>query len=172
MTKIELTTEIKGSMDTVFDLSRDISFHMESASHTGEKAIEGVTSGLINLNETVRWRGKHFGLWLTHTSKIVKMEKPNCFVDLMIRGHFTYFVHKHEFEQHGNSVIMKDELLYKVPYGLLGKLFDKLLLKNHLRKFLKHRNAQIKSRIEKEAMSPLIDDDLFQHTSIINGLNN
>ena len=165
MTKIELTTAIKGSIDTVFDLSRDISFHMESASYTGEQAIEGVSSGLINLNETVRWRGKHFGLWLTHTSKIVKMEKPHCFVDLMIRGHFTYFVHKHEFEQRSDYVIMKDELLYKVPYGWLGKLFDKLLLKNHLRQFLKHRNAQIKSRIENEALNSLVDDEFLGHAS-------
>ncbi|WP_435579191.1 SRPBCC family protein [Gilvibacter sp.] len=165
MTKIELTTEIKGSIDTVFDLSRDISFHMESASHTGEKAIEGVTSGLINLNETVRWRGKHFGLWLTHTSKIVKMEKPHCFVDLMIHGHFTYFVHKHEFEQRGDRVIMKDELLYKVPYGWFGKLFNKLMLKNHLRRFLKHRNAQIKNRIENEALNALVDDEFLRHAS-------
>ncbi|MDC7997591.1 SRPBCC family protein [Gilvibacter sediminis] len=165
MTKIELTTAIKGSIDSVFDLSRDISFHMESASQSGEKAIEGVTSGLINLNETVRWKGKHFGLWLTHTSKIVKMEKPHCFVDLMIRGHFTYFVHKHEFEQCGDHVIMKDELLYKVPYGWFGKLFDKLLLKNHLRHFLKQRNAQIKSQIENEAVNALVDDELLRHAS-------
>lgn len=153
MTRIELSTRIKGDIDTIFDLSRDIDFHMQTASHTQERAIGGTTSGLIGLNETVSWKGKHFGLWLNHTSKIVKMQRPYCFVDLMISGHFTYFVHKHEFQEVGDNVIMKDELLYKVPYGFLGRLLDRLLLKKHLTRFLEHRNKQLKKKIESTSFS-------------------
>lgn len=148
MTRIELKTTIVGDIEGVFDLSRDISFHMKSASQTKEKAVAGTTEGLIGLNETVSWKGKHFGLWLRHTSKIVQMDRPIVFVDLMIDGHFTYFVHKHLFEQTDEGVLMKDELLYKVPYGLLGRIFDKLILKNYLTRFLEHRNQMIKEAIE------------------------
>ena len=59
MTTINLITKINAPKKVVFDLSRNIDVHQNSASKTNEKAIDGVTSGLINYNETVTWRGKH-----------------------------------------------------------------------------------------------------------------
>jgi hypothetical protein len=60
MTTIHLTTKIQAPIQTVFDVSRNIDTHQQSASKSDEVAIAGVTSRLINLNETVTWRGKHF----------------------------------------------------------------------------------------------------------------
>jgi ligand-binding SRPBCC domain-containing protein len=148
MTTINLHTEIKAPIKEVFDLSRDITFHIASASRTEEQAIDGTTRGLINLNETVTWRGKHFGFWLQHTSKIIKLEAPNKFTDIMIKGHFTYFAHQHIFKQQGDTTYMEDILSYKVPFGIAGSLFDRLLLKNHLIQFLMTRNRALKFRLE------------------------
>lgn len=167
MTRIEISTLIKGNAEEVFDLSRNIDFHLESAHLTDEKAISGITSGLIGLNETVTWEGKHFGFWLQHTSKIVKLEKPNSFVDLMIDGHFTYFVHKHEFTQEGAITIMKDQLLYKVPYGILGKIFDKLVLKRYLTHFLRYRNEMIKKEIQKGGKRSLVNHKLLSNARTV-----
>lgn len=148
MTKIELTTSIKASVAQVFELSRSIDFHVQSATRTKEKAIKGVTTGPIGLGQSVTWRGKHFGLFLTHTSKIVQMVKNHSFTDVMTQGHFTYFVHQHTFLQDKTNVTMLDKLQYKVPYGLLGRIFDRLFLKRHLERFLKDRNTQIKQYCE------------------------
>ncbi|MES1224732.1 MAG: cell division protein, partial [Bacteroidota bacterium] len=52
MPSIHLTTFIAAPVERVFDLSRSITLHKISASHTDEKAIAGITSGLINVNET------------------------------------------------------------------------------------------------------------------------
>ena len=46
-------------LERVFDLSRSISLHKISSAHTNKEAIGGITSGLINKNETVTWRAKH-----------------------------------------------------------------------------------------------------------------
>lgn len=151
MTTIELNTLIKAPLQKVFDLSRDIGFHMQSASQTNEKAIAGVTSGLINKDETVTWRGKHFGFYLKHTSKIIKMNAPYSFTDIMIEGHFVYFCHDHFFEEKGGHIIMKDILRYKTPFGIFGRVFNAVLLKNHLRTFLEKRNQAIKISAEKNA---------------------
>jgi len=53
MTKLQFKTLIHAPINQVFDLSRNIDFHMLSAKQTNEKAIAGRTSGLIRLNETV-----------------------------------------------------------------------------------------------------------------------
>ncbi|MDR7372445.1 SRPBCC family protein [Flavobacterium aquidurense] len=144
MTTINLTTKIKASKQLVFDASRNIDIHQKSASKSNEKAIAGVTSGLINLNETVTWRGKHFRFYLTHQSRITTMNLHDYFVDEMERGKFKTFKHEHFFEEENGFTIMKDKIQYETPFGIFGRLFDFLFLKKHLIQFLLERNKILK----------------------------
>ncbi|MEO8239769.1 MAG: SRPBCC family protein [Flavobacterium sp.] len=150
MTTINLTTKIKASQKAVFDTSRDIDVHQQSASKSKEKAIAGVTSGLINYNETVTWRGKHFGFYLTHKSRITAMDLHDYFVDEMEEGKFKTFRHQHFFEEENGVTIMTDKLQYETPFGIIGKLFDILFLKNHLIHFLLERNKTLKKIAENQ----------------------
>jgi ligand-binding SRPBCC domain-containing protein len=148
MTTIHLSTKIKAPIQTVFDVSRNIDIHQQSASKSNEVAIAGVTSGLINLNETVTWRGKHFGFYLTHKSRITVMDLYNYFVDEMEEGKFKTFKHQHFFEEINDITTMTDVLQYETPFGVFGKLFDVLFLKKHLTQFLLERNKILKAVTE------------------------
>ncbi|WP_035650538.1 SRPBCC family protein [Flavobacterium sp. ASV13] len=150
MTTINLTTKIKASKQIVFDASRNIDIHQQSASPTKEKAIAGVTSGLINLGETVIWRGKHFGFYITHKSRITVMNLYYYFVDEMEEGKFKSFKHEHFFEEENGFTIMKDKLQYETPFGIFGELFDILFLEKHLMNFLLERNKVLKEVSEKK----------------------
>ena len=144
MPKIELTTFIHAPIEKVFDLSRSIDLHMESTRQTGEKAIAGKTSGLIGFGQTVTWRAKHFGIWQTLTSKITELDRPNLFVDEMVSGAFKSFRHEHHFTTSGNQTIMKDIFEFETPLGILGNIFNKLILTHYMTKLLKERNRVIK----------------------------
>jgi ligand-binding SRPBCC domain-containing protein len=144
MTTIELVTHIKASKQITFDTARDIGLHQKSAATSNEKAIAGITSGLINKNETVTWRGKHFGFYLTHKSRITEMDLYDYFLDEMEEGKFKSFRHQHFFEEKNGITIMKDHLQYETPYGIFGKLFDILFLEKHLTHFLLERNKILK----------------------------
>ncbi|MEO9257624.1 MAG: SRPBCC family protein [Crocinitomicaceae bacterium] len=148
MPKIELVTVINSTIDICFDLSRSIDLHKISTLKTKEQAIEGITSGLIGLNESVTWQATHFGIKQKLSSKITAFEKPIYFVDEQIKGAFKSIRHEHIFEQQGNKVIMKDIFEFHSPFGLFGKLFNKLILTNYLRKFLIERNKVIKDFAE------------------------
>lgn len=148
MTTIRLITKIKAPIQTVFDLARDIDVHQDAACATQEKAIAGRTSGVISLGETVTWRGKHFGMYLQHKSKITEMEYPAYFVDEMEQGHFKSFRHEHSFVSNKETTVMIDHLEYETPLGILGKGFDKWLLEKHLTRFLLHRNTTLKNLAE------------------------
>ncbi|GGF07318.1 SRPBCC family protein [Flavobacterium limi] len=150
MTTIHLITKINAPIKTVFDVSRDIDIHQQSAAPSKEKAIAGVTYGLISLNETVTWRGKHFGFYLTHKSRITAMDLYNYFVDEMEEGKFKNFRHQHFFEEINGVTIMTDQLQYETPFGIIGKLFDALFLKNHLIYFLMERNKILKKIAENQ----------------------
>ena len=148
MTTILLSTKISAPIQKVFDLSRDIDVHQNSASKTNEIAIEGTTHGKINLNETVTWRGKHFGLYLKHTSLITQMEMYTFFADEMIKGHFKTFRYEHYFEEKNGVTTMTDKLMYETPFWIFGQLFDYFCLEKHLTNFLLERNQVLKSLLE------------------------
>ncbi len=149
MTTIEIHTKINAPLEQVFDLSRSIDLHLQSAPKTQEQVISGKKSGLLGPGETITWRGKHFGVFLKHSSKITSFEKPFHFTDIMVKGHFTYFVHQHFFKSEGNHTLMTDILKYKVPYGMIGQWFNRVFLNKHLSHFLMQRNETIKKAAEK-----------------------
>lgn len=150
MTTIHLITKIKAPIETVFNNSRNITIHIETASKTNEKAIAGVTSGLIELDETVTWEGIHFGLKLQHQSKITQMQFPNHFTDEMLKGCFKTFKHEHTFTHENGTTIMEDKLMYETPFGIFGKIFDKIVLEKYLTNFLLERNRSLKTLSENQ----------------------
>lgn len=149
MPTIELHNRINAPIEKVFNLSRSIDLHMESTKQTGEQAIAGRTSGLIELGETVTWRAKHFGIWQDLTSKITEFDQPYFFVDEMVRGAFKSFRHEHHFSQVDGQTLMKDIFVFESPLGVLGKLFNWLTLKKYMTNLLETRNKVIKEAAEK-----------------------
>jgi ligand-binding SRPBCC domain-containing protein len=144
MTKISLETRIKAPIERVFDLSRSIDAHMDSASSTGETAIAGKMSGLIGLGETVTWSAVHFGVRQRLTVEIVAFNRPHSFADQMVSGAFKSMHHRHEFEESGGETLMKDHFEFEAPFGLVGVIAEKLILFNYMRRFLEVRNARLK----------------------------
>jgi ligand-binding SRPBCC domain-containing protein len=145
---ISLKTIIHAPVVICFDLSRNIDLHTISTRQTGERAVAGVTSGLIGLGETVTWRARHFGVWQHLTSKITEYARPNYFVDEMVQGAFNRFRHEHHFKQMDGSTIMTDVFDYSSPFGALGKLADVLILKKYMTRLLEERNKVIKDYAE------------------------
>lgn len=145
MPVIELATHINAPIEKCFDLARNIDVHVASTRHTGETAIAGRTSGLIELGEWVTWRAKHFGVWQTLTSKITELEYPSFFTDEMVQGAFKNFRHEHYFFAIKDETLMKDIFRYESPYGTI---FDLVFLQNYMRRLLEKRNLVIKEIAE------------------------
>lgn len=150
MPVIELKTYINADIHLVFDLSRSIDLHSISTAKTNEKAIAGVTSGLISNGETVTWQATHFGIRQTLTSEITAFDLPYHFRDEMLKGAFKYIKHDHYFEKTNTGTLMTDIFRYDSPLGILGKIFNKLILTNYLRQFLLDRNQIIKDFAESD----------------------
>lgn len=129
-------------------MARDIDLHQKSTSKTNEKAIAGRISGLIEEGETVTWKAKHLGVYQTLTTKIVSMQKPFQFTDVMIKGAFKSMKHQHIFKQENENTVMTDIFEFQSPYGIIGKIFNKLFQKNYMKEFLLERNKLIKTTAE------------------------
>src|SRR5262245_56234109 len=97
MPTIRVSTDILAPPDRCFDLARSVEAHVESATGTRERAVAGVTAGLLGAGDEVTWHARHFGVNQEFTSRITTFDPPHCFQDSMIRGAFAHFVHVHLF---------------------------------------------------------------------------
>ena len=148
MPVIKLATYMNAPIEVVFDLSRSIDLHKISTGHTLEEAIAGKTSGLIEMDETVTWRARHFGVYQALTTKITSLNRPYQFTDEMASGAFKSFRHDHLFEERDGIVILTDVFDYKSPFGVLGRFADFLFLKSYMKRLLEKRNDIIKEFAE------------------------
>jgi ligand-binding SRPBCC domain-containing protein len=156
MPRILLETTINAPIERVFDLARSIDLHKLSTKGTNEEAIAGKTSGLIELNESVTWRAKHFGVYQKLKVEIVEFERPNMFTDIMLKGIFKQMKHVHRFMTEGTKTIMTDEFEYISPLGILGKLADTFFLKKYMTKFLIVKNRELKIVAEGERWKEIL----------------
>ncbi len=158
MPRIELQTEIKATKQMVFDLSRSIDLHKISTEKTNERAIAGRTHGLIELNESVTWRAKHFGIYQNLTSKITEFDRPNYFADEMVNGASKRFKHEHHFVELNGGTLMTYIFEYQSPLGFLGRLADKLFLEKYMAKLLTERNRIIKEFAESDKWKEILNE--------------
>ena len=151
MQVITVETKIAAPVERCFLLSLSIDLHMASTEPTRERAVAGVTHGMIGPGETVTWRGRHFGLMLTHTSLIDRYDRPRYFRDLMVNGAFKSFEHQHFFDAlPQGGTLMRDELRFAAPLGPLGWLAEVLVLRTYMTRFLRQRNGVIRVVAESE----------------------
>ena len=148
MPLIDLETRIQAPIEHVFDLARSIDAHQASTSHTGERAVGGRTSGLIELGETVTWEARHLGVKQRLSVEITRMERPRLFEDRMIRGAFASMNHMHTFQPDGEVTVMRDAFEFTAPLGILGRLVEWLFLTRYMERFLIQRNQVLKELSE------------------------
>jgi ligand-binding SRPBCC domain-containing protein len=161
MPVIEIETIVNAPLEVCFDLSRSIDLHKISTEETNEKAIDGVTTGLIALDEFVTWEAVHFGVKQKLTSKITSYGRPNHFRDEQVQGIFKYIIHDHYFYSVKEGVMMKDVFSFKAPLGFLGFIAEELVLTKYLKTFLIKRNAIIKAYAESGKYKTLLTPDSF-----------
>jgi ligand-binding SRPBCC domain-containing protein len=140
-------TRIAAPIELCFDLARDVDVHLRTSASTGERAVGGKTSGLLELGNVVTFEAVHSGIRQRLTSKIVEFRRPDRFVDEMVKGAFASLRHVHEFDADGPSVV-RDTLTWRSPLGLLGVLADTLFVERRMRAFLENRQLEVKAYAE------------------------
>ncbi|GAF12988.1 hypothetical protein JCM19045_2205 [Bacillus sp. JCM 19045] len=148
MPTIRIRTFIKADRSICFDLARDVTIHTLTTGNTNERAVAGVTHGLLELHDTVTWEATHLGVKQRLTAQIVDLNVPAEFTDVMVKGAFHSFTHVHQFHEVSGGTIMTDTFTYKAPLGFLGHIANFLFLKAYMTRFLKQRTQELKHLAE------------------------
>ncbi len=145
MSVVELSLEIAAPIEVVFDLSRSVEVHLESTRASGERALSGVTSGLLELGDEVTWQATHFGIRQRLTSRITAFDRPRHFRDSMQSGAFKRFDHDHSFTPTAAGTLVLDRFDFTAPLGPLGAVADWLFLQRYMRRFIEVRLRAIQA---------------------------
>jgi ligand-binding SRPBCC domain-containing protein len=148
MPVIVLQTRVAAPPARCFDLARDVDLHQRSTAASRERAVAGVTAGLLGAGDEVTWEATHFGVRQRLTSRITEFDPPNRFVDEMVRGAFSRFRHEHQFLPVPDGTDIVDTFDYTAPLGPLGQLADALFLRRYMTRLLRGRNAYLKRAAE------------------------
>lgn len=158
MPLIYLETVVNAPIGRVFDLARSIDAHIASTEGTGERAVAGVTRGLIGLGEEVTWEAFHLGRKRRLTVTITAMDRPHSFEDRMVRGDFASMHHRHEFVAKGDATLMIDRFSFAAPFGLLGRLAEGMFLTGYMTRLLRKRAAVLKELAESDRWREFLSD--------------
>ena len=148
MPVIRLITVIQAPQERVFDLARSIDAHQDSSGGTEERAVAGVRTGLIGMNDEVTWEARHLGVRQRLTVRITAFDRPRHFQDVMISGAFTSMVHDHEFAARPDGTLMSDRFEFESPFGIFGRIADSVRLTAYMQRFLVQRNGILKQLAE------------------------
>ncbi len=156
---IDLQIIVHAPIERVFDLNRSVDLHADSTRHTGERAVAGVTSGLLRLHDEVTWEAVHLGLRQRLTTRIVEFEGTKHFRDSMVAGAFRRFDHDHDFSTIDNGTQVNERFDFDSPLGPLGRIVDVLYLTRYMRAFLEARLKFVKKVAESDTWTKYLRAD-------------
>ncbi|MEE2885149.1 MAG: TIGR01777 family oxidoreductase [Chloroflexota bacterium] len=87
-------------------------------------------------------------LWifrLKWTTQIFEWSPEDYFVDFQQKGPYKLWWHRHEISSAGpNLSLMTDTVTYKIPFGFLGRLIHRIIIKSTLIRIFRFRQSVIK----------------------------
>ncbi|MFN0153248.1 MAG: SRPBCC family protein [Gaiella sp.] len=80
----------------------------------------------------VRWR-----------TEIIEWRPGRRFVDKQIDGPFRLWEHTHAFEERRDGTMIRDTVLYRMPYGPLGAIAHRILIARDLERIFDYRRDAV-----------------------------
>jgi len=79
-------------------------------------------------------------LWRTEIAEWLPGKR---FVDAQLKGPFRLWEHTHAFEEHDDGTLIRDTVLYRMPYGPLGAIAHRVLVAGDLERIFDYRRDAI-----------------------------
>jgi len=77
-------------------------------------------------------------------TRIEAWEPPRRFVDAQVKGPYSLWEHTHTFEEDGpEATIIRDRVRYSIPFGPLGELAERLLVRRDLKQIFDYRREAV-----------------------------
>jgi len=83
------------------------------------------------------------GLPVRWQSEITDWRPNKNFSDIQLKGPYSHWYHTHEFEEKNGGTLIKDRVLYKVPFGIPGDIVAGKWIKKDLEEIFNYRQKVV-----------------------------
>ncbi len=169
------SAQVHAPLDRLWALSTRVELVKDTL---GMKLVGGTTTGYIGDGSRVVWKGWKFGLPTEHHTLITGWAAPHAavaeptltpelhaeslgqpvawFQDSQERGRFAFFQHDHWLRERTGPdgsplTVLEDEVHFRLPFGVPGRLASRLILEPYIRRLVKRRFASLKRLAEGNA---------------------
>lgn len=77
------------------------------------------------------------------TSLITDYDPPHKFVDVQLKGPYSFWHHTHLFKEHPEGTLIEDVVRYSLPFGVLGQWVNALVVARQLNAIFNYRQMVI-----------------------------
>ncbi len=86
---------------------------------------------------------KLYGLDVRWTTIITLYAPSYKFVDVQLKGPYSFWHHTHSFMATDDGTIVADEIHYAMPFGILGRMVHSLVVRQQLERIFNFRREQL-----------------------------
>ena len=137
--RLEQSQIIPKSREQVFEFFSD-AFNLQSITPKFLN-FEILTPAPIHIQTgtLIDYRISLFGIPMMWKTRIEHFQRNVAFVDTQIKGPYNLWHHTHTFEDAPNGTLMRDVVLYRLPFGLLGTIAHIFFVRRTLNRIFMYR---------------------------------
>jgi ligand-binding SRPBCC domain-containing protein len=153
----DLLSPMKNSA-RVFDFAQYIDSPVEEVFKffSDEKNLETLTPDSLNFHivskstphieagTLINYKLKIHGVPANWQTEIIDWQPNKQFIDIQKKGPYSLWHHVHRFRKMGEGTYMEDQVSYKLPMGLIGRLTAGAIVEKDVSKIFLFRRSQIK----------------------------
>jgi len=84
---------------------------------------------------------------------ITDYQPPYSFIDVQLKGPYTFWHHTHTFDECSNGTMIIDEVRYVLPFGIIGRLVHALFVKRQIHRIFDYRANVVERTFKAELES-------------------
>lgn len=135
------------NMDTLWDfMSSPKNLAAITPQYMGFEIISDVENKKMYPGQIIEYHVKPIaGLKMHWVTEITMVKEHAYFIDEQRFGPYSFWHHKHFFKQIDNGIEMTDELHYKLPLGIIGKVSNAMFIQKQIQEIFDYRYLKLES---------------------------
>ena len=97
----------------------------------------------IRKGSVFTYRMRIRGFSIIWKSRIEEWKENEFFIDNQVRGPYAKWNHMHLFEEKDHGTLIKDRVIYRIPFGWIGRLVAGRMVRKDLRRIFQYRQQAI-----------------------------
>jgi ligand-binding SRPBCC domain-containing protein len=93
---------------------------------------------------SIKYEIKWLGIGLSWTTAITEYQPGRKFLDVQTKGPYALWEHEHTFKEINGQTLMKDRVRYALPFGILGSIVHRLIVRRQLEHIFDYRAKRIR----------------------------